>query len=32
MNSALSRGKWSPDAQAGVLTRILGLDGPTRDS
>jgi AcrR family transcriptional regulator len=28
MNSALSRGKWSPDAQAGVLTRLLGLDGP----
>jgi hypothetical protein len=28
MNSVLSRGKWSPDTQAGILTRLLGLDGP----
>jgi AcrR family transcriptional regulator len=28
MNSTVSRRKWSPDAQAGALTRLLGLDGP----
>jgi TetR/AcrR family transcriptional regulator, cholesterol catabolism regulator len=28
MNSALSRREWSPEAQAGALTRLLGLDGP----
>jgi AcrR family transcriptional regulator len=28
MNSVLSRAKWSPDTQAGILTRLLGLDGP----
>src|ERR1700678_103448 len=28
MNSALSRGKWSPGAQAGALIRLLGLDDP----
>jgi AcrR family transcriptional regulator len=27
MNSSLSRKKWSPDAQADALARLLGLDG-----
>jgi AcrR family transcriptional regulator len=27
MNSALSRKKWSPDAQADALARLLGLEG-----